>query len=180
MYGLVHRGIKEFLLESAGAEVWARVRSRAEIVDDNFVDLQAYPDEETYALVGAVSAELGQTPDTVLRAFGRHWVLFTAESAYGDLLEQAGDTFEGVMVNLDMLHQMVGRSMPGLRPPHFDVSDVKDGWRIDYDSDRSGLEPMVLGLLEGLLELFEQKGSVERLSETALGDAQFRVTLLEP
>jgi hypothetical protein len=112
-----------------------------------------------------------------LLSFGRHWVLFTAESAYGDLLEQAGDTFEGVIMNLDGLHRMLGQSMPDLRPPSFDVRDVEDGWIVEYHSERSGLDAMVIGLLEGLLEMFEQKGRVEQLPATAYCEKQFRVTL---
>jgi hypothetical protein len=177
MYGLVHRGIKEFLLASAGPEVWARISARAGVVDDNSEDLRAYPDEETFALVGAVIGELGQPAEDVLRAFGRHWILFTAESAYGDLMEEAGDTFEGVIVNLDLLHQVVGRSMPDLRPPTFDVRDVEGGWIVEYHSERSGLESMVIGLLEGLLESFGQKGTVQRLPAAAHCEIQFLVTL---
>jgi hypothetical protein len=146
MYGLVHRGIKEFLLGTASPEAWARIRTKAGITDDQFEDLRAYPDEETFALVGAVSEELGQPPEDILHAFGRHWALFTAESAYGDLLQQAGDTFESVIVNLDALHQIVGRSM-------------------------------VAGLLEGLLEMFGQKGSIQRMPANSHCEVQFLVTL---
>ncbi|HIG72407.1 MAG: heme NO-binding domain-containing protein [Myxococcales bacterium] len=177
MYGLVHRGIKEFLLHSASPEAWNRIRTQAGIADDEFEDLRAYPDEETFALVGAVSQELGQPPEDILYAFGRNWVLFTAESAYGDLLEQAGDTFESVILNLDMLHQIVGRSMPDLRPPTFDVKDVKDGWIVEYHSERVGLESMVAGLLEGLLEMFGKKGMIQRLPAASYCEVQFLVTL---
>ena len=162
MYGLVNRAIEELVLERAGAAAWNQVRKRAGVKVAGFVSMQAYPDEFTYGLVAAASQVLGMDPAEVLRAFGRHWILFTGREGYGPLLEAAGGDLRDFLLNLDALHARLGLSMPELVPPSFDVELVGEGvLRVQYRSQRAGLAPMVIGLLEGLGELFEEPVTVE-------------------
>jgi hypothetical protein len=51
---------------------------------------------------------------------------------------------------------------PHMSLPQFRVEDVADGeYRLFYASTRSGLAPMVVGMVKGLAQRFEQRVSVE-------------------
>ncbi len=175
MYGLVNRGLKEFIEYSASESTWRQIAGQVGLGDEPFVDLQQYPDELAYDIVGAACEALGSPADAFLRAFGRHWILFTAESAYGDLMSSSSGLYE-FLENLDRLHVSVAKSMPKLVPPNFGVEEIEAGWVVLYVSERSGLEPMVEGLLEGLLETFAVDGTVKQIADSSYGEKRFLIS----
>lgn len=161
MYGLVNKAVQDLVRSRFGEDTWQAIKRKAGVEDDVFVSMDAYPDAVTYDLVTASSDVLGLSPDEVLRAFGEHWILYTAREGYGDLLKMAGSTFLGFVQNLDNLHARVGMSFPDLKPPSFQCTDVADGsMRLRYYSTREGLGPMVVGLLHGLGKMFDMELTV--------------------
>ncbi len=151
MYGLVNKAVEEMARAASGDEGWERIRRRAEVEEQAFIGMTAYPDDITYRLVGAASAELGISPEEVLVAFGEHWVRYTAEQGWGPVLASAGDTLPEFLLGLDALHARVRLMMPALRPPSFRCTDVQEtSLVLHYYSPRDGMAPMVLGLLRGL------------------------------
>lgn len=155
MYGLVNRAVEDLALQLGGPALWANIKARSGLDLDVFVDMDSYPDEITYQLVAAASDVLGIPASAVLEAFGRHWVLYTGRTGYGDFFEAMGRTLPEFLGNLDAMHARLSLSMPELRPPSFVCQplDVKH-LKLEYWSDREGLGPMVTGLLLGLGELF--------------------------
>lgn len=155
MYGLVNRALQEFICTHHGVASWAAIRITAGVELEFFVRMESYPDDITYRLVGAACESLCIEPATLLRNFGRHWVLFTGQEGYGSLLDGAGSSLQEILTNLDDLHVRVGLMYPALKPPSFSCSDVReDGLTLHYFSERPGLAPMVMGLIEGLGERF--------------------------
>lgn len=158
MYGLLNRAIEELVVERSGLATWHAVKRKAGVQVHAFESMESYPDEITYELVAAASEVLGESPTELLRAFGRHWILFTGRSAYGSILEAAGRDLRDFLGNLDAIHASFAAGMPELVPPRFSVSEEPgDTLRILYHSERDGLAPMVLGMLEGLGALFESE-----------------------
>lgn len=155
MYGLVNKAIEDLALAVGGEETWLRIKEEAGVDVVAFISMDGYPDEVTYALVGAASKVLQRPAEDILRAFGRHWVLYTAKAGYGPLLNSAGSTLVEFLGNLDALHARVGLTMPNLRPPSFEIDELgADTFVVRYYSERAGLAPMVVGLLEGVGERF--------------------------
>lgn len=168
MYGLVNKAVEDLALAVGGEETWARIKEEAGVEIVAFISMDAYPDEMTYALVGAASKVLGRPAEDILRAFGRHWVLYTAREGYGPLLSSAGSTIGDFLRNLDALHARVGLTMPNLRPPSFAIDQPSDDtFIVRYFSERAGLAPMVAGLLEGVGERF---GCEVRISHSVTRD----------
>jgi hypothetical protein len=162
MYGLVNRAVEDLISERFGPEAWERIKQRAGLDIDLFISMDAYPDDVTYRLVGAASEELGIPAEQLLEAFGEYWILYTAEQGYGELLRMGGDSLPEFLQNLHDLHSHVALSFPHLRPPSFWLSDVTAGSaRLHYQSSRSGLAPMVTGLLKGLGKRFATPVVVE-------------------
>lgn len=167
MYGLVNKAIEDLALSIGGEETWKRIKNEAGVDVLGFVSMDAYPDQMTYALVGAASKVLDMPAEEILRAFGRHWVLYTARQGYGPLLNSAGNSIGEFLANLDALHARVGLTMPDLRPPSFEVEPAGDNFVVRYFSEREGLAPMVVGLLEGVGERF---GYEVRVTQRAARD----------
>lgn len=156
MYGLINKAIEGLIRSEFGDLAWEKIRVAANIPDEPFLAMEPYDDRVTYALVAAAEATLALPASEVLRAFGQYWVRYTADVGYGGMMASAGGTFPEFLANLDGLHTRVQLAFPDLRPPSFAVSEVAtDGAQagtltLDYHSERVGLAPLVVGLLEGL------------------------------
>lgn len=71
-------------------------------------------------------------------------------------MRMSGHDLLSFLKNLDTLHTRVELAMPQLRPPSFVVKESAPGAiTLQYYSKRQGLAPMVIGLLEGLGEMFD-------------------------
>ena len=67
------------------------------------------------------------------------------------MLKMAGDNLPDFLKNLNLMHMKVGSVMPELVPPSFEVSDLTaNSLTLIYRSKRSGLAPMVVGLVKGI------------------------------
>jgi hypothetical protein len=157
MYGLVNRGLEELICHKHGTAAWERIKEAAGVDLEVFIRMDAYPDEMTYRLVDAASRLLDIPVERLLHDFGVHWTLYTGREGYGSLLDSAGASLHEVLANLDDLHVRVGLMYPQLRPPSFQCTEVSPrSLVLHYHSQREGLTPMVVGLLEGLGQRFGQ------------------------
>jgi hypothetical protein len=157
MYGLVNRAIEQLVVSMKGENGWRGVCAHANIPSDGFVSMQAYDDEITYRLVGAVSARLGLAQEMVLEAFGEYWITYTATEGYGNLMDAGGNNLREFLGNLNDMHGRVETVFPQLRMPQFRVQELSaTEFHLHYNSTREGLAPFVLGLVKGLAKRFDQ------------------------
>jgi hypothetical protein len=155
MYGLVNKALQEMVEKQLGPATWEVVREQAGVTDDVFISMDAYPDEFTYRLIAALCEVTDQKPDVVLHNFGRYWVLDTAAHHYGHLLNASGRTFREFLLALPNFHARVSLIMPRLIPPEFSCEEIGDNRLVlHYRSTREGLVPFVVGLIQGLADLF--------------------------
>lgn len=172
MYGMVNRAIMDLVLANWDQATWERICRRADLSAIKFSNTTVYDDAVTYDLVAAASEELGLPADDILESFGRHWILFTGREGWGPLFDMAGHDLRSFVDGLDAMHARVQASMPDCRMPSFTVEAADDGsLEIGYRSDRDGLGPMVVGLLAGLAEHFDESWAIERADRTAAGSA---------
>ena len=156
MYGLVNKALQDFVCRSHGREAWERIRTAAGVNEPAFVSMKSYPDAVTYSLVGAASEELRVPAGALLEQFGEHWMVFTANEGYGDLIRTVGSTFFEFIATLNGLHARLSSLFPMLRPPGLRLSDITaTSARLHYTSQRAGLAPFVIGLLKGLGRHFD-------------------------
>jgi len=155
MYGMVNKALEDMITERFGEDLWEQVKQKAGVDIHAFVSNEGYPDEITYKLVGAAHEVLALSVTEILHEFGRHWVLKTAREGYGGLLDAGGDNLCEFLQNLPNFHARVSLIFPHLQPPNFSVTDVEESsLRLHYYSTRAGLAPFVIGLLDGLGEMF--------------------------
>ena len=151
MYGLVNKGLEVMIRQQHGDDAWERICADAGVEADSFLEMDAYPDEVTYGLVGAACRRLGVEVDALLDRFGEHWIRFTAREGYGAVFELSGRDLPTLLASLDALHARVAVAFPHFVMPHFSCTREGEGvLRLRYESRREGLAPMVRGLLRGL------------------------------
>lgn len=183
MYGLVNAAVQELVVSAFGADKWEQIRVKAGIGVESFSRMEPYPDELTYKLVGAASEVLGLHTDDVMKAFGEFWVLYTGREGYGHMFDIAGGSFHDFLLNLDALHTRVGQNFTRLRPPSFQFDDLDDGrLRMHYLTERKGLCPMVVGLLNGLAARFQTSVAIEHptCSRQGADHCVFDLTIAAP
>jgi hypothetical protein len=162
VFGLINRAIRDLVVRDYGEDRWREILHLAEVPDEPFVAMERYPDEVTVRLVGAASQRLGIGSVEILRAFGRHWMLFTAEVGYGELLRSAGDSVAEFLGGLNNLHTRMQLSLPHLIPPVITVTDITpNSLHVHYRSKRVGLTPLAFGILEGLGTRFGHRFVIE-------------------
>lgn len=170
MYGLMNRSIQDLVVFRHGKAAWTAVLEAAGIPHTEFQSMEQYPDQMTYALIGAAAQTLKLSADHVAEMVGEHWILYTAKVGYGDLLRIAGDDFVSLLQNLDLLHARIGRAYPSLLPPAFQCTDITESsLRLHYRSPRPGLTPLVIGLIRGLAKMFKTTAEVTLLEAKAAG-----------
>ncbi len=170
MYGLVNKAIEQMVCAEYGAPTWAAIKQRAEVEVAAFVSMNQYHDDVTYRLVSAASDILGLPANDILRAFGRYWMLYTSKEGYDELLRMTGDTLLEFLQNLDNMHARIGLSYTHLHAPSFECTDITEqSLHLHYFSDRPGLGPMVVGLLEGLAIMFETPIDITPVGSRAAG-----------
>ena len=170
VYGLVNQGLQDYVSSIGGDALWRSVRKAGGVETEMFVSANTYSDTMTYDLVDAASRVLGMPADELLRAFGKHWILYTARRGYGAIFDTMGRTLAEFLGNLDMMHTRLSLSLPNLRPPAFVCEPLEnDRIRVEYRSERDGLAPMVVGLLEGLAEMYGLEVTVSQTVRRQLG-----------
>jgi len=183
MYGLVNKAVEQMARTQFGDAAWEAIRERAGLDIEVFLNMTQYDDAVTFRLVQAASEELGVPASDVLQAFGRYWILFTAQEGYGELLRVSGSTLAEFLLNLDAMHARVGLTYRNLQPPAFACTDVTpEGMLLHYRSSRVGLTHLVVGLLAGLAERFSTPTRVEVVASKEDGADHdiFRLRFLEP
>lgn len=164
MYGMVNKAIEQMVCAKHGEEVWEAIKVKAQVDVEAFISNEPYDDDVTYRLVAAASSVLGLPAETVLKAFGRYWVLETAQKSYGALMRSSGKNLAEFLVNLDHMHTRVKLMFPKLIPPRIECHAItSSSLQLRYFSHRPGLAPFVIGLVEGLGEMFSTPAEVEQI-----------------
>jgi hypothetical protein len=179
MYGLVNKAIRDLVVNNYGAEPWKRICEKVGFFEEDFLGMSPYPDKLTYDLVFATAEELNTEPGKVLELFGEHWILYTAEGGYSDIIRMTGETMPEFLSNLDFLHDRIKNVMPELNPPLFTTrNETEQSIEIEYRTKRAGLTPMVIGILRGTGKRFGLDVAVEHIEQKSEnGDCDvFRVS----
>ena len=82
------------------------------------------------------------------------------------MLNLAGNNFVDFLYNLNVIHSKISNLMPEMRPPEFRIKrELTTGIELLYRSDRSGMEPLAIGILKGLGRRFDLTVEVRNLGQ---------------
>lgn len=160
MLGMIHRAVRQMLLDQAGPSAWMAVQASARIGEAEMIIAEVYDDALTHRLLTAAGECLKLTPEQTWAAFGRYWVHYAASGPLGSIMAFIGDDIVSFVSNLELLHRNVQFVMPAARLPKFTLARNEPGILIvRYHSNRTGL-------FEGLLDRFGLTGTIEPLERT--------------
>lgn len=180
MYGMIHRGLRQMVIEQSGEAVWNRIEAKLNTGPEHLISAQTYDDSLTLSMVTITAQEQGQSVPECLVQYGRFWIQFAARGSYGAMMDFTGRDFPTFVENLDRMHHAVRAAMTEAIVPSFKVAERGEGYiRVEYRSDREGLEPFVTGLFEGLLERFGLSGTVE-MPSTGCDASDFLIRYAPP
>ena len=176
MYGMIHRAVREMVLDRAGSGVWAEIERAAGIAQSELISVEVYDDAVTMRLIECAASSSKIDVQQFLVEFGQYWISYAGQSPFGSILQFTGDNLATFLRNLDRLHEGVQNVMPRASMPSFKVAkDEPNRMEVEYRSSRVGLEPFVEGLFIGLLNRFDLSGEVKLLSQTCDG-SRFELT----
>ena len=151
MYGLINKAVQELVIQTHGEETWRKIRLRAGLEEEEIIGLKSYPDQLTYNLLEAGSAELGIQKDKLMEMCGEKWISHTATNGYENVLNLAGSNMIDFLHHLNTIHAKITYLMPDMKPPVFRVkNEFITSVELLYKSERDGFQPMVIGILRGL------------------------------
>jgi hypothetical protein len=176
MYGMVNVALGDFLCSRYGDGVWDETRARSRIDVDPFLTMAQYPDSFSFELIEAASRILGKPRSELLEEFGEFWISYAKCSGYGELMQILGSNLVDGLQNIDNLHSRVAFAFPDLLPPSFWVTEQKDDYlTLHYQSTRTGLSPIVIGLVRGLAHHYGQTVNVEQIDSPSPNHHRFKV-----
>ena len=167
------------VVDKLGAGAWLDLEQEVGIGPAELISGLVYDDAITASVVVAVARTLQLTEPECLTSFGRYWVSFAKNGPYGAIMDFTGRDIASFIKNLDRLHQNVTMAMPDAIVPSFAVTERAQGYlKVVYSSARTGLEPFVIGLLQGIIEMFSMTGEV-RQNPTGNNPREFLITFLD-
>jgi len=180
MHGAVNQAIEDLVIKEFGIAAWKQVKEKSGFKDEIFLSNQPYPDDLTFKLVVAAHEVSGLPVDTLLFAFGEHWILETGLKKYGAVLQAGGSDYMDFMIKLPEFHGRVMMLYPNIIPPEFEVIEKNGKLIVDYHSIRDGLNSFVQGLLSGIAKMFKQDIEIKVLAHKSEGAAndQFEIELI--
>jgi len=160
MKGTIVRCVQELVTEKFGVAKWKEALRKAGLPETQvFLTTQEVPDEKVMAVVKAV-AETNSLPlEAVLEAFGEHWCTAYAPSIYDVYFKKAKNVKE-FLLNLDQIHTVMTKSMPGAHPPHFSYEWKDDRHLVMHYASKRGLVALMPGLVRGLAKYYHEKLNV--------------------
>ncbi len=170
MDGLVTKALASVIRARLGDAAYAEVLRDAGVAETVFTSGEVHSDEVTFRLVGVAARALATSPAAVLEMLGEHWVEFAIREGYGRFLTTAGRTFRDVLMNLDRMHEKISLCYPHLQLPTFWCSEITDDTLVlHYSSARSGLSPLVVGIVRGLARMHHARVGIEHRRRRADG-----------
>lgn len=170
MYGMIHRAIRGMVIEERGESAWNELEHRSGIGPAEMISAETYDDEITLRMLAAASDAYDMPINDLLVRFGRYWIVFAERGSFKFILDFTGQDLRGFISNLDRMHVGVQAVMPQAIMPSFRVAeDTAEKVVVEYRSTRTGLEPFVTGLFQGLAERFGVEADVQHLGR--YGDA---------
>lgn len=169
MYGMINEAIRDYLLDQHGPEVWDAVSDLAGCAPAAHTPMPRNDPELTGRLVTAISALSGLGIWDVEAILGRHWVVFSDATPYGNVLRQSGANFSERVARLGDTHRRLAVLEPDIDQPQIDLTPTgAHRFVLEHCPKRASESAMVLGLLHGLAETTGESITVKEVFGPAL------------
>lgn len=166
MHGLINRSIQNFVCDSYGDAMWAKVVTRAGLEDPEFEAMLTYEDALTPRVLDAVSVELHRSREELMEDIGTYLVSNPKVEAVRRLLRFGGVNFEDFLHSLDDLPDRARLAVSDLHLPRIELRAYSDSnFRLICESPIEGFGHVMMGILRvmaddyGALALLDHEGA---------------------
>lgn len=163
MYGIVNAAVQSLVVKVAGEKAWSEIVESIGFAGSLTDESENYSDEITINIALAICDYLNMELNDLLQLLGKHWISYTEEQGWHQHFKPSGNNFIEVLEGLDSLHARVKDAMPDGSMPAFAVSSCEQGYKLEYHSTRDIFAPLVLGILNGLAESFDEHWHFEHV-----------------
>jgi len=178
MYGIINQSIQELVLRDFGEETWLTILAKSNVDVVEFANHTVYDDAYTYRLAAGAAEVLNTTLEDILKRFGEFWILDISMKKYPSMTASGGQNIHEFMINLPKFHNRVYLTYPHLIAPEFNVKETDEGIWVEYHSKRSGLAPLMEGMLHGIIKMFGEKMEVSHIKSKAKREAEYDLYLM--
>lgn len=162
MHGIVHRTLKEFVIERAGEDAWETVADRAELEPTLYLPVSRYDDREVDAVLETLSTLAGEDRRRIERGFGRALApefLSTFDAYLGN---EWG--LSELLTNLESLTDELAEgvddvTIPDVAGQQTDETAITVTYRTPRDQRYCWV---AYGVLEGLVDAFDADATVTK------------------
>jgi len=153
MHGIVNRALQGFLTKTYGPEIWAEVRSQANLPFDDFEAMLEYPDAMTMVCFHAACGVLHKNPNALLEDIGTWLVTDTDLEPLRRLLRFSGASFLDFINSLEEMADRGRLVMPDLNMPQITVEPLDPySFRLRMRWSFPGSAPLLLGCLRAMAD----------------------------
>lgn len=148
---MIHKAARDMVIARLGEEEWRALADECALTSHHLITTAYFDDAVILRLIAVVAQRMEIAQDAALEAFGVHWIRYAASSDYARVMAMAGGDIETFIDNLDRMHASIKSTMPLARMPSFRlIAADAEGLDVLYQSEREGLAPFVLGILNAL------------------------------
>lgn len=124
MHGMINRALQGFIVETYGKDVWAEVRSIADLRIDEFEAMLHYKDTLTLECFKALAQTMNQDEMAVLEDLGTFLITHPPLDPLRRLLRFGGASFTEFVLSLDELADRGRMVIPDIELPEIVVQQV--------------------------------------------------------
>lgn len=171
MHGVFHKGLKDFVIDEYGRDVWQEAQASSGVDRQMYLAVNYYPDQEFISLVEAIGAAVDDSPFDVLELFGAA-VADRLLDTYGRVVDDSWSVMDLLEHVESVVHTSLRTHNDELTPPELGVSRPgADEVIIVYQSPRR-LCPVAIGLIRGVADAFDEEVRVTEQRCMHDGDGQ--------
>lgn len=173
MKGLVFTEFMEMVENTWSLDMVDSIIEQSQVASGGvYTSVGSYPYEELLALINSLSAQTNTPVEELVRAFGGY--LFNSYAkGYPRFFDGITDSFQFLSGIENIIHSEVRKLYPDTNLPTFEVETGGDQLILTYFSEHPFTD-LVCGLLEGCLNHFQQKATIERMPTPNLPGVQAR------
>lgn len=169
MKGVIFQAYLEFIREAYGEAIHRKLASERPVLATH-----NYPDDDFFSVLKESARLTGDDEKHLMRGFGAYFTQHFAPKKYAMFYRH--EDFSSFVHDVERIHDIVTRSMPGARPPHFTYEDIDERtFLMTYHSPRM-LGNLVIGLLEGAARYFGNRVSIETVG-SGKDEITYRISL---
>ncbi len=162
MKGFVFTEFIEMVENEFGYEIADKIINEDELSSKGvYTSIGTYSHSEMFTLVANLSKELKVPVPQLLHVYGKY-LFGVFNKNYSHFFENIHDSFGFLSLIDEYIHIEVKKLYPEAELPKFDILEKDGKMTMLYQSTRK-MSDLAMGLIEGCLEHYEEKATVEKL-----------------